>query len=108
MGSVGRMRSRHMRHDNAPERDEVKKDWILVKSGDSWPVISMYDWNIVFEKSVWWWSLVVVVVMSESDESESERLDGGERWFMDDFIFWILEKQSDLIWDSGLVCYSVL
>lgn len=53
VGSVGRMRSRHMRQESAPERDEVKKDWILVRSGDSRPVIWMYDWKIVLEKSVW-------------------------------------------------------
>lgn len=41
VGSVGRMRSRQMRHDSAPERDEVRNDRILVRSGDSRPEISM-------------------------------------------------------------------
>lgn len=41
VGSERRMRSRHMRQERAPERDEVKKDWILERSGEEWPVSSM-------------------------------------------------------------------
>ena len=40
VGSDGRIRSRQMRHDRAPEREEVRKDWILVRSGEERPVIS--------------------------------------------------------------------
>ena len=32
MGSEERIRSRHMRHDRAPEDEEVRKDWILERS----------------------------------------------------------------------------
>lgn len=30
--SVGLMRSRHQRHEREPEREEVRKDWILIRS----------------------------------------------------------------------------
>ncbi len=43
MGWEGLIRSRHMRHDRAPEEEEVRKDWILVRSeveGDDWLVNS--------------------------------------------------------------------
>lgn len=36
VGSEGRMRSRQMRQDKALERDEVRKDWILMRSGEWW------------------------------------------------------------------------
>lgn len=39
VGSEGLMRSRHMRHDRAPEDEEFRKDWILARSdveGDDW------------------------------------------------------------------------
>lgn len=32
VGSVGLMRSRQMRQESAPEREEVRKDWIFVRS----------------------------------------------------------------------------
>lgn len=32
VGSAGRIRSRHIRHDRAPEEDDVRKDWILDRS----------------------------------------------------------------------------
>lgn len=32
VGSEGRIRSRQMRHDKAPEEEEVKNDWILDRS----------------------------------------------------------------------------
>lgn len=34
VGSEGRMRSRQMRQERAPEREEVRKDWILARSGE--------------------------------------------------------------------------
>lgn len=39
VGSEGRIRSRQIRHDRAPERDDVRKDWIFERSGDERPVI---------------------------------------------------------------------
>lgn len=41
VGSVLRIRSRQMRHDRAPERDEVRNDWIFDRSGESRPLSSM-------------------------------------------------------------------
>lgn len=32
VGSDGRIRSRQMRHDRAPEEEDVRKDWILERS----------------------------------------------------------------------------
>lgn len=40
VGSEGRMRSRQMRHDTAPEEEEARKDWIFERSTVAavWPV----------------------------------------------------------------------
>lgn len=51
VGSVGLIRSRQIRQESAPAREEVKKDWIFVRSGDELPEISMYDRKMVEERS---------------------------------------------------------
>lgn len=43
VGSEGLIRSRHIKHDRAPEEDDVRKDWILERSAlvaDDFPVNS--------------------------------------------------------------------
>lgn len=56
VGWAGRIRSRHMRHERAPEDDEVRKDWILERSvlvADDRPVNSKYDRKMESERSEW-------------------------------------------------------
>lgn len=38
VGWEGQMGSRQMRQERAPEREEVRKDWILERSGEEWSV----------------------------------------------------------------------
>lgn len=43
VGSEILMRSRHIKHDRAPEDDELRNDWIFERSameGEDWPVDS--------------------------------------------------------------------
>lgn len=73
MGSDGRIRSRQMRHDRAPHRDDVRKDWILERSGEERPVIWMYDLNMEAVRSVCRSSSAPPALLSESaSESDAE------------------------------------
>lgn len=90
VGSEGRMRSRQMRQERAPEEDEVRKDWILERSAavvaeDDRPENSKYDRNMESERSAWRFFWDSGSLSSESP-SESEMGGWGWRWSIGDGI----------------------
>lgn len=97
VGSEGRMRSRQMRQERAPEEDEVRKDWILERSAavvvaeDDRPENSKYDRNMESERSAWRFFWDSGSLSSESP-SESEMGGWGWRWSIGDGISLIFRQ----------------
>ncbi|GMN41297.1 hypothetical protein TIFTF001_010522 [Ficus carica] len=96
VGSEGRMRSRQMRQERAPEEDEVRKDWILERSAavvaeDDRPENWKYDRNMESERSAWRFFWDSGSLSSESP-SESEMGGWGWRWSIGDGISLIFRQ----------------
>ncbi|KAL4369008.1 hypothetical protein GQ457_05G031990 [Hibiscus cannabinus] len=90
VGSEGRIRSRQMRHDKAPEEEEFKNDWILDRStaviedaddDDEDEENSRYALKIEFERSAPTWKFSESESVSESEKGDCADGGTGAGWW---------------------------